>query len=44
MKTIRALLAVLLLMGAMGLSLTHVLAEESKPVSETNVDNIYRGD
>ena len=37
MKTIRALLAVLLLMGALGLSLSQVLAEENETVSELGV-------
>lgn len=45
MKTIRALLAVLVLMGAFGLNATSVRAEEeNQPVSGTNVDDLYRGD
>ena len=45
MKTIRTLLAALFLMGALGLNATSVQAdEENKPVSGTNVDDLYRGD
>lgn len=44
MKTIRALLAVLLLMGALGLSPRPVLSEDKETFIETNVDNLYRGD
>ncbi|MBI2361704.1 MAG: hypothetical protein HYV04_22805 [Deltaproteobacteria bacterium] len=47
MKTIRALLVVLLLMGALGLSPRPVLSEDNEPVSESNVEiqlKLYQGD